>query len=63
MINLTDQGIEAFYSITQQRAILENESYIIIETPDGINSMSLEVFLKEYRYVYNPLTRAILPCC
>ncbi len=53
---MTDMEIECFYNLTQTRAQLENRAYIIIETPNGINSISLEVFLNEYRYVYKPLT-------
>lgn len=60
---MSDQELQAFYNLTQTRAFLENRSYIIVETPDGINSMSLDVFLVEYRYVYKPVSRAILPYC
>jgi hypothetical protein len=63
MIELSEQELQSFYNLTQQRAILENRSYILIETSDGINSMSLEVFLQEYRYVFKPISKAILPYC
>lgn len=60
---MTEQEIQAFYKITQTRAQLEDRAYIIIETPDGVNSMSLEVFLEKYRYVFKPLTRPFLADC